>query len=159
MALRVYSNPMALDFIIVSHQATADQIEQWEAMTGHAWDHESCALGMIQTNGPKWVIKTLDHRPIAVAGYHQERPGVFRDFLISNEEAWADGNWQALTRHARKAMNAMLNNGAHRLECVSLSSRTKAHRWYAALGMKAEGTLHGYCASGEDAIMFARVRG
>jgi hypothetical protein len=49
-------------------------------------------------------------------------------------------------------------NGARRLECVSLASRSQAHRWYATIGLTFEGTLRQYAANGEDAKLFSRVR-
>jgi hypothetical protein len=158
MIVNAYSNPFLLDFLIVAERAPQDERDQLESLTGDKYNAEGAAVGAWNTIGPKWVFKSNEGKPLAVAGYVQQRPGVWRDFMINTPEAFAD-HWFSITRHAIRIMNAMFLSGqAHRLECVSLASRTKAHKWYATLGLHKEGIMRGYCANGADAIMFARCK-
>jgi hypothetical protein len=156
--LQVYSNPFLLDFLIVCDKMPQDERDQLEAFTGEPYDAERAAIGNFMTYGPKWVFKTESGRPIAVGGYVLQRKGVWQDFLISTPELWTD-HWFFFTRYVVGAMKGMFQSGeAHRLQCISLASRTRAFPWYKAIGYTREGTLHGYAASGADAVMFARVR-
>lgn len=158
MIVNAYSNPFLLDFLIVAERAPQDERDQLEAFTGQPYNAEGAAAGAWAQPGPKWVFKTDKGQPLAVAGYVQERPGVWRDFMINTPESFGE-HWFSVTRHAIRIMNAMFLSGqAHRLECVSLASRTKAHEWYGVLGMNFEGTMHGYCASGADAVLYARCK-
>jgi hypothetical protein len=83
---------------------------------------------------------------------------VWQDWMVSTPEAWNATNWRGTTRYVRKAMNAMLQTDAHRLQCVSLRSRIRAHEWYRVLGLRQEGVLEAYGVDGQDALMFARLR-
>lgn len=156
MTLRVYRNPSVVDFLMVCTELQADEIEQFEAFTGEAFDAHRLAAAYSLRPGPAWAI-CADGKTIAVAGFDQIRPGVWQDWMFSTPVAWSD-HWRGLTKIARKVMDGMLQGGAHRLQCVSLASRVHAHRWYRPLGLVREGTLHGYGVNGEDAIMFARLR-
>lgn len=156
--LFTYNNPFILDFVIVADKLPQDERDQLEAFTGQKYDAESAAVGAFTAPGPKWVIKTEDNRPICVGGYVYQRPGVWRDFMMNTPEAFGE-HWFAVTRSVIRIMNSMFLSGqAHRLECIALASRTKAHDWYRILGLHKEGVLHGYAASGADAIIFARVQ-
>jgi hypothetical protein len=158
MIVNAYSNPFLLDFLIVAEKVPQDERDQLEAFTGEKYNAEAAAVGAWSQPGPKWVFKTDAGQPLSVAGYVQQRPGVWRDFMINTPEAFGE-HWFSVTRHGIRIMNAMFQSGqAHRLECVSLASRTKAHKWYGVLGLHKEGILRGYCASGADAVIFARCK-
>ena len=158
MKVHMYNNPYLLDFLIVCDKMPQDERDQLEAFTGEKYDAERAAIGAFTSQGPKWVFKTDDNVPILVGGYSYQRKGVWRDFLISTPEAWTT-HWFAVTRNVLRGMDAMFKSGeAHRLECIALASRTKAFPWYHVLGMHKEGTLHGYCANGADAVIFSRVK-
>jgi hypothetical protein len=92
-----------------------------------------------------------------VAGFDQIRPGVWQDWLLSTPAAW-DKYWRSVTKISRRVMDEMLQQGAHRLQCVSLASRIHAHRWYRPLGLEREGLLRAYGVNGEDAVMYSRLR-
>lgn len=47
--------------------------------------------------------------------------------------------------------------GVHRIECVSLSSHTEAHRWIEMLGMKRGARMEGFGRNGEAFFQFAWV--
>ena len=154
-----YSNPFLLDFLIVADQLPDEQRANIKALSGEPYTVDGAAIGSFTTQGPKWVLKTEDHRPIAVGGYVYQRKGVWRDFMLSTSEAWSPENWFTVSRHVRRAMDAMLKSGqAHRLECVTTASRTKAIEWYRILDYHKEGVLHGFCANGADAVIYARCK-
>lgn len=153
-----YTDPLLLDFIKVCINMPQDEREQLEAFTGEPYDIDRAAVGNYSVPGPKWVIKA-DDVPICIGGFVPQRPGVYRDFMLTTPQAWEKEYWFTVTRMARRAMDSMLmSKMAHRLECVSHHSRTKAFKWYDVLGYNKEATLYGYCANGADAVMFSRVK-
>ena len=153
----LYRDPTLADIYLVCSNVQADQVEQFEAFTGQKYDAGVVSASYHLRPGPKWVLTERD-QPIGVAGFDHIRPGVWQDWMFTTERCW-DPHWRAITKHTRRAMDAMLKTEAHRLQCVSLASRIHAHKWYRVLGLQLEGTLRGYGANGEDALMFARTRG
>lgn len=159
--IQVYNNPLLLDFIKICIAMPDDERQQLEAFTGEKYDVDGAAVGNFSVAGPKWVIKA-DDEPILIGGFVPQRPGVWRDFLLTTPLAW-EKHWFAATRHCRRAMDAMLTSRqAHRLECVvpaaRVAKRKDLQKWYKIVGYNKEATLHGYCASGADAIMYSRVK-
>lgn len=168
--ITVFNNPFLADFIQVAANMPEDERKQLEQFTGEKYDIDGVAIGNYTAPGPKWVIKVGDDqeafnlglaRPIVVGGFVPQRPGVWRDFLLTTPDAWE--HWFAVTRICRRVMDAMLISGqAHRLECIvpvsRLEKRPELEKWYKVLGYNKEGLHHGYCADGADAISFARVR-
>jgi hypothetical protein len=148
-----------------------DERAQIEAFVGEPWDLDRASVGNFVAPGPKWVIKHAETEedfavgratPIVVGGFVPQRPGVWRDFLLTTPQAWSD-HWFACTRICRRVMDAMFVSGqAHRLECIvpvpRVESRPELCRWYKVLGYNEEGLHHGYCANGADAYCFARVQ-
>jgi hypothetical protein len=158
--IQVYTNPLLLDFVKVCINMPQDEIEQLEAFTGEKFNIDGAAVGNFTVPGPKWVIKA-DDEPICIGGFVPQRPGVYKDFMLTTPEGW-DKHWFAVTRIARRAMDAMLANGAHRLECITpanrLAARPKIEQWYGLLGYTREAPLWRYCADGTDAVIFSRVK-
>ena len=155
--IEVRTDPLLLHYVQVCIKMPADERAQLEAFTGEPYDVDSAAVGNFMAPGPKWGIYA-DDEPIIVGGFNYQRPGVWRDFMLTTPEAW-EKHWFHVTRVARRIMTAMFTSGqAHRLECISLASREKAFRWYDVLGYHREGTLYGYCANGADAVIFSRVK-
>lgn len=156
--LQVLSDPILLDFIKVVLQMPEDQRQHFTAMTGHDYDVDGIAIGNYMANGPKWAIR-LDNEPIAVGGFAVQRPGVYRDFFLSTAEAFRPDLYFRVTRICRRVMDAMMLNGAHRIECIVPEARVspQLHKWYAALGYRKEGLLGAYCADGQDALCYVRV--
>lgn len=158
--ITVYSNPWMTDFIQVCAQMPQDEREQLEALTGESYDIDRAAVGNFSAPGPKWVIKDGEH-PIVIGGFVPQRPGVWRDFLLTTPDAWKHGF--AVTRICRRVMDAMFISGqAHRLECIAPAARVQSRpelvKWYKVLGYNKEGLHYGYCANGADAISFSRVK-
>lgn len=170
MIVRCYNQPWMTDFIQVCAQMPEDERAQVEAMTGEKYDIDSAAVGNFTAPGPKWVIKVAEDEesfivgnstPIIIGGFVPQRPGVYRDFLLTTPLAWEKYGFQ-VTRICRRIMDAVLMTHAHRLECIvpaaRVESRPELAKWYRILGYTQEGRHHGYCASGADAISFARVK-
>jgi hypothetical protein len=155
--VKVYTDPLLLDFIKVCARMPEDERRQLEAFTGHPYDIDGAAVGNFMAQGPKWVFK-VDDEPIIVGGFTQQRPGVWRDFMLTTPEAWGK-HWFSVTRMCRRIMDDMIHApGVHRLECISHAKRAKAHDWYRVLSYNLEGTMYGYCADGSDAVLYSRVR-
>jgi len=157
----LYNNPLLGDFIQVCAQLPQDERDQLEAFTGQPYDIDGAALGNYMTVGPKWVLKDGE-TPICIGGYVVQRPGVYRDFMLNTSEAFEKKYWFGVTRTARRTMDWILHNGAHRVECIAparrLAARPQIEDWYKILGYNREATLYGYCANGADAVSFSRVR-
>lgn len=158
--IKVYQ-PLLLDFIRIAIQMPPDERAQIEAFTGQVFDVDGAAIGNFCAPGPKWVIKDGDE-PLVVGGFAPERPGVWRDYLLTTPDAFKAHAF-ALTRICRRHMDLMFKSGqAHRLECVvpaaRLSARPELEKWYKVLGYSRESTMAGYCANGADAVMFSRVQ-
>lgn len=161
MILKVYNNPYLFDFIQVCAEMPEDEQKQLEAFTGQKYDIDRAAVGNYEVAGPKWVVK-VDDKPICIAGFVPQRPGVWRDFMLTTPSVWTT-HWFAITRIVRRGMNAMLESGeAHRLECITpasrLAYRPEIERWYSAIGYTKEAPLWRYCADGSDAVSFSRIR-
>lgn len=161
MKVQCFSDPTLLDFAIVANDMPADERAQVEAFTGQTYDAQRIAADNFLIPGPKWVMKAGD-QPLCVGGYHGMRPGVWRDYMLTTAAAWSPEHFFSVTRFARKIMDSMFKAGvAHRLECVALAARyarPELAKWYKILGLHYEGTHHGYCANGADAITLARVK-
>lgn len=157
--ITVYHSPLLLDYIKVCAQLPDDERKQITALTGYEYDIDGAAIGNFTVAGPKWVIKLGDD-PLAIGGFVPQRPGVYRDFMLTTPTGWKHGF--ALTRICRRIMDAMLLTEAHRLETIvpaaRLSSRPELERWYKVLGYNKEAPLYGYCADGADAWSFSRVK-
>jgi hypothetical protein len=158
--IKVYTDPWMIDFLKVCANMPQDEREQLETFTGESYSIDGAAVGNFSVPGPKWVIKA-DDEPIAIGGFVLQRPGVWRDFMLTTPGAW-EKHWFAITRIARRAMDAMfVSKQAHRLECIApaarLAARPQIVDWYRVLGYNREATLYGYCANGADAIIFSRV--
>jgi hypothetical protein len=169
--IKVFNNPFLADFIQIVARMPQDERQQIENMTGGEFDVDGASVGNFVVPGPKWVAKIADTEaefedglalPICVGGFTQQRPGVWRDFLITTPEAFPKYAVR-ITAFCKKAMDVMLDSGqAHRLECIvpaeRLQSRPELEKWYKILGYNKEGLRYGYCANGADAVAFARVK-
>jgi hypothetical protein len=163
MKIHVFNDPFLLDFLKLAATLPQDEREQIEKLTGHEYTVDGAAIGNFTVPGPKWVAKLDDGTPIMAGGFVQERPGVWRDFLLSGPLAWTPEYAKQCTKICRRVMDAVLLSGeAHRLETVvpaeRLLTRPELLRWYKLLGYNKEGTHEKYCADGSDAVSFSRVK-
>jgi hypothetical protein len=160
--MKIYNNPYLLDFLSAAARMPEDERDQLKRFTGHDYDVDGIAIGNYTVEGPKWVAKTDEGLVLAVGGFVPQRPGVWRDFMLTTPEAWLPEHALKLTRACRRIMDAMFISGqAHRLECVAPLSRVESRKelesWYKVLKYKREATLQGYCADGYPAVLFSRV--
>lgn len=160
--IEVFNDPLLIDFISIAQRLPQDEIDQIEAMTGRQFEIDGVALGAYMVQGPKWVAK-IGTRPLSIGGFNQERPGVWRDFMMNTPESFAPENFVPVTRHCRRIMNMMLKSGnAHRLECIvperRLLDRPEIERWYHTMGYRREAVMQAYLANKYPAVMFSRIR-
>lgn len=155
-AVRV-APPIVADWLLLARSMRPDEVAQFEAMTGRPFDPELAAQGYIAAPGIKYALIDAEGKAFAAGCFEHVRPGVVETWGIGTPEAWAD-HWRAITKVCRRQIDSFLVNGAHRVQIVSLASRTAAHEWYErGLGLMREGTLRGYFSDGSDAVMHARV--
>lgn len=156
MSLSLFDKPSLAEFLMVVAKMPDDEKAQFEALGDEPFDVERIAAKYFLRDCPKWVIYGGEE-PIAIAGFDHLGNGVYQDWMFSTPTAW-EKHGRALTRLSKRVMDHMLAGPARRLQCVSLASRIHAHRWYGALGLTQEGTLHGIGREGEDAFVFSRLR-
>jgi len=152
--------PLVEDFAYIAGRMRPDEQAQFVAFTGA--DHYQpnvAARSYVMAGGLAYVLVDRGNRPVAVGWFDELRPGVWETTGIGTLDGWAK-HWRAITKESRKRMQALFDDGAHRIQIISLATRTDAHRWYErGLGMKNEGTLRGYCADGSDAVIHAITGG
>lgn len=157
MSLRL-ADPVLEDFVHVTRYMRADEREQWLALTGaDEYRSNTLALAAANTPGHRWALIDADNRPVLIGGFEELRPGVWECWQMSTAESWAK-HWRAFTKITRRMIRWALANGAHRVQTVALATRQAAHQWYErALGLRCEGRLAGYFATGADGLMYART--
>ncbi len=140
---------------IARNMRPADRAEIYATRWGDDpnWLVDDC-LTVSQGPGAYAVIAGIE-RPIAVVGAVQSWPGVFDVWAFGTPEFQRIGF--ALTKHIRRVMIPLLiERGAHRAHCRSLSSHTDAHDWLRMLGAheKRDKEFKGWGKNGEDFKMF-----
>lgn len=157
MTLRLTA-PLIEDFGHLARHMRPDEIEQFLAFSGlPEYVPDIAARAFALTPGPTWAVVDDGNRAVLVGGFQPVRDGVLDGWLAGSMDGWAR-HGRSFTRICRREIGRVLANGAHRVQIAALASRTAAHDWYErGLGMQREGVLRGYCADGQDAIMFAKV--
>jgi hypothetical protein len=139
--------------------ARPDEVVEYEAQTGLAWDAAEVAVELWRLPGEKYLVVDDEGRPVLAAGVVPRGRGWYRGWMIGSLDGW-HAHWRAITRFTRQVMEHMLANDAHRLDVLCLASRTQACRWYMkGLKMRFEGAHPGMGANGETCATYARVRG
>jgi RimJ/RimL family protein N-acetyltransferase len=156
--MKILHHPTLLDCVRVCHCLPEDEVRQAEAFSGLPFDPEYVAAQAYAQPEPfKFCAVDDEGHAIAVGGYVEQRPGVYRSYMLVADGAW-ERDGRALTLGVKRVMRDMFKAGAHRLETFALANRHQAHRWYEVLGMRREGRLHCYGAGGEDAVIYAAVK-
>ena len=157
MTLRL-AIPLLEDFAALARDMRPDEVEQFVAMSGVGYDAQVAARGFINAAGPKFVLIDPKGMPVLAGGFLPVAPMVSEAWMLGSLATW-DQHWRSITRAARRLIDGHLKHDAHRVQIVSLASRTRAHHWYEkALGMQHEGRLRRFCGDGQDAMMHAKVR-
>lgn len=155
---RLTESVVLTDFLHAAWYLPDDERRQFEAFTGAAYDHESAALGLYQSQGPKWALLAPDDEPLAVGGYRPVVPGTFDSFMLVTSRGWTEYG-RAVTRQTIRAINKMFGeHGARRLQTLCLADRKAARGWYEKIGLQYESTLVAYGANGADAVMYTKVK-
>lgn len=118
---------------------------------------EQYAKRIIFSDGFKWVAYH-DGLPAALIGALNIHDGVWGLFGFGTDH-WKKV-WMSVTKVARKdMMQAVLETGAHRAQCMSPATHTDTHRWLERLGATHRVEMPAYGKNGEDYVMFAWLRG
>jgi hypothetical protein len=150
--------PSLHHLLYLADRAAPDEIAQYEAFVGLEWDPGDVAASLHRRPGVSFVLLGDDNLPVAAGGYTPVVNGTWESWMLVPESGWT--HVKSITREARAFGDRMLAESANRLETLVLSSRATARVWYErGLGMQAEGVKRGYGANGEDAVMYARVKG
>jgi hypothetical protein len=151
--------PSLHHLLYLTARAAADEVAQYEAFTGE-WDPSMVACELYRRGGVKFCLVGEDNLPIAAGGYRPVVGKTWESWMIVDADAWT-AHGQTITREAKKVMDAMLaDGGAARLETWVLASRRVARLWYErGLGMSVEGVRRGFGIAGEDAVLYARLKG
>jgi hypothetical protein len=161
MSFQIFNDPLLLDYLKACILMPQDEREHVEAMTGHPYDVDSIAVGNFMVQGPKWVAKDGD-AVLSVGGFALERPGVWRDYMLTTPQAWEKKYAYQMTRLCRRAADFMFSSHqANRLELIAplkrVEQRPELMTWYQHLRYEVEGVRRRYCADGSDAIALVRI--
>lgn len=105
-------------------------------------------------NGIGFTAYNDDGHAVCVFGAHQRWHKVWDVYMFATD----DFNSVAtqVTKFVKDKLIAMITDaGAHRCDCMSLSSHKIAHRWLKHLGAVHESTAKKYGKNGEDFYCFA----
>ncbi len=153
------SRVMFEDLAYLARNMRPDEAAQDMAFSGtDVHDVESSILRMVNVGGPKFVM-FADGLPILGGGFYCIRPGVWEGWQAGTVAGW-NRYWRSITKVTRRINDEMLADpNVHRLQLCAMAGREKTFEWYErGLGYRREATLHRFCASGVDAVMFARVK-
>lgn len=156
----ILPRPTMRDLLYLCQSIRPDERRQWELLHGAKWDVADAAHGFFNRAGVMFALKDdSSSLPIVAGGWHEYQPGVWDSWMIGTPGGWAM-RWRSITKACRKVMDKLMERGARRLETVSIASRTEACDWYVrGLLMHHEATFAQYATNGEDAVLYARVRG
>lgn len=144
-----------IDFLC--EHARADEIVQYEALTGREYNHEEAAVAFWSSGPFRVAVAGPDNVPIAAGGYEQIMPGVMQSWMVGTQEGW-DKHYRRIHQGTRWLLDTLADSGKfRRFQTSGLTSRAHACAWYERLGMQFEGIQRGVGANGEDVSMYARV--
>lgn len=96
--------------------------------------------------------------PAALIGAVPMWPKVWSVFAFGTDDFQKVG--LRLTKFARRyIIPAVLNSGAHRMECASIEGHDEAHRWLEALGFHRECSMMCYGRDGETFYRYVMLGG
>ncbi len=104
--------------------------------------------------GAGFVAYNSHGHPVCVVGAHQRWHGVWDLYMFATDHF--DSVAFEVTKFVKDKLIAMITDaGAHRGDCMSLSTHKVAHRWLRHLGAVHESTAKAYGKNGEDFYCFA----
>lgn len=150
--------PLLQDYAYIAARMRDDERAQFLAFSGlPEYDPDACALACANLSGPAWLV-LRDDEPVLVGGFDPIRPGVYEGWQMGTDAGWQQHGLE-ITRMTRRINDDMLaGDGVHRLQLCAMTGREQTFDWYQrGLGYAREATLVGFCADGQDAVMFART--
>lgn len=152
------AKPNMMDFLKVCCRPQKDEVEQYKAMTGREWDVDAAAVELYDRGGEKFVLLDDDDEPIAVGGFENTVGGVWETWMLCVDGVWEQYGAE-LTQACNDTIQAMLDDGARRIQTTALLSRERACKWYVkGLRMKLESVADKFGVNGEDVACFVRFR-
>jgi len=149
--------PSMMDLLRLCYDARQDEIEQYESLIG-PWDYEEAAIAFHHRVGLKFGLMNNEGEVVCAGGWDPVIPGVYQSWMVGTDENWKR-YWRSITKHSRIVMDALMKDGARRLQTGALASRTRACDWYVrGLKMQYEGTCKNFGFKGEDMVTFVRLQ-
>lgn len=147
------------DLIELCAQMRQDERDQYVALTGATgFDFERAANAMYNTPGHRFLLVSGSDERLAVGGFEDVRPGVWRSWLVGTPNAW-EKHWRSITEASRYVAECLFEDGAHRIEDYMLAERKDAGLWCKnGLGMQLDGIMPNYAADGRDVAVYSRTR-
>ena len=145
--------PLVMSVLVHLRREDRTELEAtWPSwVTREAWaDALTRAPGVHLVAGDKAV------GPIVVFGVLRLWPGVGSAYAAATDHWFRIA--RPLTRYVRDCLAPQMRQEFHRIECRSLASHIRAHRWIEFLGGRREAVLEGYGQHGEDFVQFAWTR-
>jgi hypothetical protein len=152
------ANANMIDLFRICRDARPDEIEQYEAFVGGAWDVDAVVNDLFNRSGTRFALMN-DSVAIAVCGWEPVIDGVWQAWMVGTMENW-EKYWRSITKLCRETVNIMFSNeGTRRLQIAVLASREKTCEWYVR-GMKFhyESTMQQFGAEGEDVSIYVKLR-
>lgn len=128
-----------------------ERVELWGS-----YDADRQAEHWLQCGPIAYAILAGDGEPVVVGGVRLTRVGQGATWM-GGTDRWRDVVREA-TRRSREVIEAVLENGTHRVETMAPAWFVEAHRWYRLLGLERVAEIDGYGAHGEPWVMFHRLR-
>jgi len=100
--------------------------------------------------GMSWTVGK--NVPIAAVGVAPKWPGVWSAWMFATPRFAEVGI--TMTKFIKKKVIPMIYDHAHRVEAISWSGHSEAHKWLESLGATAENPLREYGKNKEDFITF-----
>lgn len=143
--------------LAVCRAAPEEERATFEKMVGAPYQADAFAIEAMNFPGYHWAVHTADDALVAVGGFIPQRAGILRTWFLGLDAAWVQGN--GVTELVYDTIQQVLDRQlAHRVETITLASRTRARAWYGSIGLTYESTLRGYCADGSDAVLYVALR-
>lgn len=103
-----------------------------------------------------WDLKN-EFGIIANGGFREIHPGVYQAWIFSPTQELFQQYKIALYRKCKKEINAILANGAHRVEALVANGNWRDMKFVCSLGFVFEGTLRKYGPNKEHYEMWSRI--
>ncbi|WP_068314938.1 hypothetical protein [Polycladidibacter hongkongensis] len=149
-------------FEFVRYVAARMRERDYDEFVSMGWcrDREELADSLASRYGSAKGVEvafTDEGIPAAVGGALELRPGVVTLLFFATPEF--DKIKVGLTKYfLRFLLPAILNGGAHRVECVTMEAHEGVHRWLEILGLKREAEHAAYGRSGQKYYTYAWVK-